>query len=267
MCGISSSFRYRLFADSTLIFKARSVDSSLISSFSTPGSSVTTTTSFPLSITSTSGSRSSFTSGPRAPGSTFPNSRITGFPSGPTDMEKPYTNGEAPSDAFGISTALRSEQAVTNTAIPPRSQRTLHRTSATTDLARSSKLDFPSSLRNPSSNPSAPSHSPRFSKTRPRRSGLTSPQATRTFADRSIPRLDGVLSNNLAWKVRSSLSDSIVLRTSGLSEAVPRRRTAKIGLLFKEDSILVHPVPLRHYILSLRQRVKHRQRRRRQRRG
>ena len=78
-----------------------------MSSFSTPGSSVTTTTSFPLSITSTSGSRSSLTSGPRAPGSTFPNSRMTGFPSGPTDMEKPYTNGEAPSCAFGISTAFR----------------------------------------------------------------------------------------------------------------------------------------------------------------
>src|SRR6266566_3170208 len=58
MCGISSSFRYRLFAESTLIFNALSVDSSLISSFSTPGSSVTTTTSFPVSMTSTSGSLS-----------------------------------------------------------------------------------------------------------------------------------------------------------------------------------------------------------------
>src|SRR5437870_7516203 len=150
-----------------------------------------------------------------------------------------------------------------NLGFTPASQRSLTPISpATTDLASSAIFSFlKKTFANSSSNSLFPSLSALFRKRPSNTSGLTWPQATKFFAARSIPRVDGLFSRRRARYVLSIFKVSIVFLTSGLSVAVPRMRTAMITGSFADfANRLCHPVLLRHDIVGLHQGVEHRER-------
>src|SRR2546426_1805235 len=130
---------------------------------------------------------------------------------------------------------------------------------ATTDLASSAIFSFlKNTLANSSSNSLFPSLSALFRNRPSNTSGLTWPHATKFFAARSMPMVDGLFSRRRARNVLSIFKISIVFLTSGLSVAVPRMRTAMITGSFADfANKLCHPVLLRYHIVGLHQGVEH----------
>src|SRR2546422_2346270 len=150
-----------------------------------------------------------------------------------------------------------------NLGFTPASQRSLTPISpATTDLASSAIFSFLKKIfANSSSNSLFPSLSALFRNKPSNTSGLTWPHATKFFAARSIPIVDGLFSSSRARNVLSIFKISIVFRMSGLSVAVPLMRTARMtGCLADSANRLRHPVLLRYYVVGLHQGVEHRER-------
>src|SRR2546428_5475664 len=130
---------------------------------------------------------------------------------------------------------------------------------ATTDLASSAIFSFlKNTLANSSSNSLFPPLSALFRNRPSNTSGLTWPHATKFFAARSMPMVDGLFSRRRARNVLSIFKISIVFLTSGLSVAVPRMRTAMITCSFADfANKLCHPVLLRYHIVGLHQGIEH----------
>src|SRR2546428_9309360 len=150
-----------------------------------------------------------------------------------------------------------------NLGFTPASQRSLTPISpATTDLASSAIFSFmKKTFANSSSNALFPSLSALFRNKPSNTSGLTWPHATKFFAARSMPMVDGLFSRRRARKVLSIFKVFIVFLMSGLSVAVPRMRTAMITCSFADfANKLCHPVLLRYHIVGLHQGVEHRER-------
>src|SRR3989475_11434097 len=149
-----------------------------------------------------------------------------------------------------------------NLGFTPASQRSLTPISpATTDLASSAIFSFLKKIfANSSSKSLFPSLSALFRNRPSNTSGLTWPQATKFFAARSIPRVDGLFSRRRARHVLSIFKVSIAFLTSGLSAAVPRMRTAMITASFSAfANRLCHPVLLRYDVVALHQSIEHRE--------
>src|SRR2546425_5643424 len=147
--------------------------------------------------------------------------------------------------------------------LTPASQRSLTPISpATTDLASSAIFSFlKKTFANSSSNCLFPSLSALFRNRPSNTSGLTWPHATKFFAARSMPMVDGLFSRRRARNVLLIFKISIVFLTSGLSVAVPRMRTAMITCSFADfANKLCHPVLLRYHIVGLHQGIEHRKR-------